>query len=52
MKTTQISFQSTVTLEDLHDEFLLELCDNLTRKKYQIERDIIDVREEITRRKL
>lgn len=52
MKTTQISFHSTVTIEDLHDEALLEIADNLTRRKYQLERDLIDIREEITRRKL
>jgi len=52
VKTTQISYHVTADVTSLSDDALLEIADNLSRRKNSVEKDLIIIREEITRRRL
>jgi hypothetical protein len=51
-KTTQISYHVTADVTTLHDSALLEIADNLNKRKNSIDEDLIIVCEEIIRRGL
>jgi hypothetical protein len=51
-KTTQISYHVTADVTTLHDNALLKIADNLNKRKNSIEKDLIIICEEITRRNL